>query len=79
MSESNALVRIAVAPNELLAALWRGALESEGIPVLVKVLGLGAAYWSTLAAEHALYVRARDAARAVAILESLADDADTEW
>ncbi|GBD21695.1 hypothetical protein HRbin28_02149 [bacterium HR28] len=65
------LVELAVAPNEVVAALWRGVLEEAGIPVLVKVLGLGHAYWSTFAAEHALYVRRRDSARARELLEAL--------
>ncbi len=76
MDERDELVAIAVAPNELVAALWKGALEAEGIPVLVKILGLGAAYWSTLAAEHALYVRVQDAERARVILETLDDHPD---
>ncbi len=76
MDERDELVAIAVAPNELVAALWKGALEAEGIPVLVKILGLGAAYWSTLAAEHALYVRVQDAERAQVILETLDEHPD---
>ncbi|MCX2726216.1 hypothetical protein OO015_01735 [Thermomicrobium sp. 4228-Ro] len=78
MKDEDELVRLALAPNELVAALWRGALEAEGIPVLVKILGLGAAYWSTLAAEHALYVRASDVARAAAVLASLEDSRNGE-
>lgn len=69
--EDDELVELAVAPNEVVAALWRGVLEEAGIPVLVKVLGLGHAYWSTFAAEHALYVRRRDSARARELLEAL--------
>ncbi len=65
------LVQLAVAPNEVVAALWRGVLEDAGIPVLVKVLGLGHAYWSTFAAAHALYVRRRDSDRARELLEAL--------
>jgi hypothetical protein len=74
VSEPDELVPIAVAPNELVAALWQGVLESEGIPVLVKVLGLGTAYWSTLPVEHALYVRAGDAERARTLLMLLEED-----
>ncbi|MCX7623133.1 MAG: DUF2007 domain-containing protein [Thermomicrobium sp.] len=73
---SDRLVEIAVVPNELVAALWRAALEAEGIPVLVKILGLGAAYWSTFAAEHALYVRESDLERARAILAAIEEGPD---
>lgn len=70
------LVTIAVAPNEIVAMLWRSALEQSGIPVVVKTLGLGHAYWSPFAADHALLVRAHDVERARAILEAFTDDED---
>lgn len=66
---SNDLVTVAVARNEVVAALWRVLLEENGIPVLVKVLGLGHAYWSPFAAEHALLVRAQDAEKAATLLK----------
>jgi len=68
------LVQVAVAPNEIVAALWQGALEDEGIPVLVKVLGLGYAYWSPFVADRALFVRWQDAERAKEILASLSEE-----
>ncbi len=70
------LVTMAVAPNEIVAMLWRSALEQSGIPVVVQTLGLGHAYWSPFAADHALLVRARDVERARAILEAFTDDED---
>ncbi len=33
-------VRVAIAPNQVVAGMFAGALESEGIPVLTKKIGL---------------------------------------
>jgi hypothetical protein len=74
MTADDELVQVAVAPNEIVAALWQGALEEEGIPVLVKVLGLGYAYWSPFFADRALFVRRQDAERAKEILASLSEE-----
>ncbi|ACM05279.1 MULTISPECIES: DUF2007 domain-containing protein [Thermomicrobium] len=74
MTADDELVQVAVAPNEIVAALWQGALEEEGIPVLVKVLGLGYAYWSPFVADRALFVRRQDAERAKEILASLSEE-----
>jgi len=74
MTADDELVQVAVAPNEIVAALWQGALEEEGIPVLVKVLGLGYAYWSPFVADRALFVRRQDAERAKEILTSLSEE-----
>jgi hypothetical protein len=74
MTADDELVQVAVAPNEIVAALWQGALEEEGIPVLVKVLGLGYAYWSPFVADRALFVRRQDAERAKKILASLSEE-----
>mgnify|MGYP001025899758 FL=1 len=74
MTADDELVPVAVAPNEIVAALWQGVLEEEGIPVLVKVLGLGYAYWSPFVADRALFVRRQDAERAKEILASLSEE-----
>jgi hypothetical protein len=74
MTADDELVQVAVAPNEIVAALWQGALEEEGIPVLIKVLGLGYAYWSPFVADRALFVRRQDAERAKEILASLSEE-----
>lgn len=74
MTADDELVQVAVAPNEIVAALWQGALEEEGMPVLVKVLGLGYAYWSPFVADRALFVRRQDAERAKEILASLSEE-----
>jgi len=74
MTADDELVQVAVAPNEIVAALWQGALEEEGIPVLVKVLGLGYAHWSPFVADRALFVRRQDAERAKEILASLSEE-----
>jgi hypothetical protein len=74
MTADDELVQVAVAPNEIVAALWQGALKEEGIPVLVKVLGLGYAYWSPFVADRALFVRRQDAERAKEILASLSEE-----
>jgi hypothetical protein len=63
------LVRIAVAPNEAVAAIWRELLRAEGVPVLVRVGGPGLAYFAPALCEHHLHVRADQAARARQLLD----------
>lgn len=63
------LVEIAVAPNEIMAAVWRGWLEEEGITPMVKSAGPGMAYFSSFGNQHLLYVLASEADRAREILE----------
>jgi hypothetical protein len=65
------IVHIATAPNEIVAALWKGALEEEGIPALVKAGGPGSAYFTSFAADQLIFVLESDAARARDIVESL--------
>ena len=66
------IVKIALAPNEAVAAMWREMLQAEGILVLVRVGGPGLAYFTPALCEHHLYVRADQAARARQVLDDYA-------
>jgi len=66
-----AVVPVAVAPNEIVAALWREVLAAEGIIALIKATGPGVAYFTTFGSEHVLYVLEPLAERARAILADL--------
>jgi len=66
------VVRIATAPNEAVAAIWRSLLEAEGVPVLVRVAGPGIADFAPALCEHHLYVLADQAARARQLLDDYA-------
>jgi hypothetical protein len=68
-----AVVPVAVAPNEIVAAFWREVLATEGIVALVKARGPGLAYFTTFGSEHVLYVLEPLAERARAILAELED------
>lgn len=70
------LVQVATAPNEIMAELWSGALESEGIRVLTRPLGPGGAYFTTFVTQHALLVLESDAVRAAEVLDSLTNGDD---
>ncbi len=63
------LVPVAEAPNEPIAELWRGLLGQEGITVMLKAMGPGAAYFSNFGYQHTLYVLESDAERARDILD----------
>ncbi len=65
------VVPVAVASNEIVAALWREALAEEGIVALVKATGPGLAYFTNFANEHVLYVLEPLADRAREILAEL--------
>uniref|UniRef100_A0A831TF76 DUF2007 domain-containing protein n=1 Tax=Thermorudis peleae TaxID=1382356 RepID=A0A831TF76_9BACT len=69
--EDAAVVPVAVAPNEIIAALWREALAEEGIVALVKATGPGLAYFTNFANEHVLYVLEPQAECAREILATL--------
>lgn len=70
------LVRIAIAPNQAVADLWRELLAAEGVPVLVRLAGPGLAYFSPALCEHYLYVRADQAAHARQLLDDYAAPPD---
>ncbi|HVX30975.1 MAG TPA: DUF2007 domain-containing protein [Nitrolancea sp.] len=67
------LVKVAVAPNEMIATMWLGWLDEEGIKALARVGGSGPAYFGTMINERSIYVLERDAERA---REILAEDDD---
>jgi hypothetical protein len=71
-TDAQPLVRIAIAPNQAVAELWRALLTAEGVPVLVRLAGPGLAYFSPALCEHYLYVRAEQAARARQLLDDYA-------
>lgn len=68
------LVKVAIAPNEIIATMWLGWLEEEGIRGLARVGGSGPAYFGTMINERTIYVLERDAELARTIL----DDEPTE-
>ena len=74
-SRDDALVEVAVAPNEIIANYWKGVLESENIRAMLKPKGPGMAYFTNFANEHGVYVLASDAVRAREVLEAEAGDA----
>lgn len=77
MDEEEPLVRIATAANEPLARMWAEALESQGIPCLVKPVGGPGipGVWAAGIFEHELWVRASQAEEAEAILREYLSDA----
>jgi|SwirhisoilCB1_FD_contig_61_4656826_length_645_multi_2_in_0_out_0_2 hypothetical protein len=64
------LVKVAIAQNEIIASMWLGWLEEEGIRAVARVGGSGPAYFGTMINERAIYVLERDAERARAILDA---------
>ncbi len=66
------LVHIATAPDEVLASLWKGILEEEGIPSLIRRSDLTAAMYVLPGnTECEIHVLASEAQRARDILDSL--------
>jgi hypothetical protein len=62
-------VRVALAPNQAIAELWKSALESEGIVTMLRPLGPGFGAWGSVATfEHEILVRERDAEQARDVL-----------
>lgn len=76
MAPADGVVRIATAPNEAVAAIWRELLTAEGVGVLVRVAGPGLAYFAPALCEHDLYVRADQADRARQLLADYAAEPD---
>ena len=72
------LVKIATAPNEPVALMWKGALEHAGISVMVKPTGPGFADYSITVCPHFVYVLASDEERARSLLEGLVEGEDLE-
>jgi hypothetical protein len=66
------LVHIATAPDEVLASLWKGILEEEGIPSLIRRSDLTAAMYVLPGNTRCeIHVLASEAQRARDILDSL--------
>lgn len=66
------LVHIATAPDEVLASLWKGILEEEGIPSLIRRSDLTAAMYVLPGnTQCEIHVLASEASRARDILDSL--------
>jgi hypothetical protein len=72
------IVRVADAPNEIIAGLWASVLRDEGIQVMVKSEGPGMAYFSTMGNSHALYVLESNYENAKEILDELEQDTELE-
>jgi len=74
MSEKGApLVRIASAPNAAIAEMWKGLLDNEGIPVLIRMAGPLTGY-VPFASPHDLLVLASDAEAARELLAAFNED-----
>jgi hypothetical protein len=66
----NSPVRVAIAPNQAIAELWKSALDGEGIIAMLRPLGPGFGAWASVATfEHEILVRGADVARARSILD----------
>ena len=79
-------MRVAIAPNEPLAGLWRSVLEEAGIVSLVRPLGPGFGAWGSVATfEHEVLVPELDLDDAAALIAGLEGDdegvlvEDTAW
>lgn len=68
------LVKVAVAPNEVEAQLWKGILEDNGIHCLIKVAEGLNIYWSPMALRHEVYVLESDEKQAREILGDLIEE-----
>ena len=74
MPEKSApLVRIASAPNAAIAEMWKGLLDNEGIPALIRMAGPLTGY-VTFASPHDLLVLASDAETARQFLAAFNED-----
>ncbi len=74
MSEKGApLVRIASAPNAAIAEMWKGLLDNEGIPALIRMAGPLTGY-VPFASPHDLLVLASDAEAARELLAAFNED-----
>ncbi|HEY3111730.1 MAG TPA: DUF2007 domain-containing protein [Chloroflexota bacterium] len=74
MSASQKLVRVAVAPDPVTAAMWQEALRRAGVPALLRNRDPLSVAWGTPAAPFSceLLVSAADADAARLILDDIA-------
>ncbi len=69
------IVHIATAPNEIVANIWSGILEENGIRCMLKGMGLQASmYASPLAVPYEIYVLESEADNAKEILEPFLEE-----
>ena len=69
------IVHIATAPNEMVANMWAGILEENGIRCMLKGMGLQASmYASPLAVPYEIYVLKSEAEKAKEILEPFLEE-----
>jgi hypothetical protein len=68
-NDPNSPVQIAVAPNEMLANIWKDALEENGIHCLLKSINLVASmYTAPITLQYQVMVMPREAEKAREIL-----------
>jgi hypothetical protein len=72
------LVRIATAPNEMVASLWKDVLAENDIKCLMKSINLVASmYTSPITLQYEILVLASDAEKAREILTPFIEDEST--
>ena len=69
--DGSRVIQVAIAPNEIVADMWRQVLEDEGIIAALKPDGAGFAFGSSALMQHFVLVRADQAERARAIIAEL--------
>jgi hypothetical protein len=72
------VVPVAVAPNEVVADIWRQVLEDEGIIAALRPGGAGASFATNALNEHVVLVREDQAERAREVLAELESSASEE-
>lgn len=65
------VVAVGVAPNEIVADMWRQVLADEGIVAALKPGGAGASFASNALNEHVVLVREDQAERAREVIAEL--------
>ena len=73
-TDENGQTRVWVFNGEPLARLWEDRLRQEGVPSVVKPMGLGATYGSPMSMPYGLYVRNGDASRVLEMLRAEGGD-----
>ena len=72
------LVYVATAPNEMIAAMWKGILEENGIHSLLRSVSfMETAQYTRNTFPYEVYVLASDAARAEEIMVPFLADEET--
>lgn len=69
------MVSIAVAPNEIVAGMWKGLLDEQGIPCMIKRVGslLHSRYYSPGVGNCEIMIKPSQAKKAFQILEPFLD------